>query len=304
MVRDHLDLGGWYDTASDDVKASIEAEKTALKLSKDPCRVLPLEFAGVWGHWGAEIEVAKKRFLEAKHPFYCASLGDAELALIGSGYPWKTEEINGKLRACGMSRFALGFRREFLDALRDAELLGLHQRWAPITEATALILSLSGIPMPPPNAVEVHFPYKMIADRSLFEYLAGRKVVLVGDKVVKVKALLENPAYCEAHAFLGPIEKMTVTDVFVTRPKAGSIEHSAVCGSWLDLDAATNWLKTADYDVALLGCGAMANILGHRVWKFGRSTLDVGFLFEALLGNSQRNHRPFLRDVKWIEGGL
>ncbi len=177
--------------------------------------------------------------------------------------------------------------------------MGLHQRWPPVTEATARILALSGIEIPAPNGVEVHLLYKMMVDGSLFNYLADKRVVLLGDKVTELQRLWAIPAWCQNYAVLGPLDRVKIVGAYKTRSKAPSIEAAAAGGSWLDLDPVTAWLKKVDYDIALLGCGAVANLMGKRVTDMGRSALDMGFVFEALLGNSQRTHRPFLRDIKW-----
>lgn len=299
-MKDILDIGVWYDQASNVIREQVGVASQSLKIPTNPCVVLPLEYAGKWKRWGDELEDGKKKMLAAKHPFYFASLGDAELALIGSGFPWDTATISGKLRACGFSRMSLGFRKEFIAALREADLLGLHQRWAPVTEATARVLSMSGIPIPAPNAVEVHLLYKMMGDKSLFEYLAGKRVVLVGNTVDRLLPLLANPDYCAEYApVIGPLGSMKVVDVYKTRSKATTIETAVSDGSWMDIDPLTEWLKKTEYDIALLGCGAMANLIGRRAKGFGRTTLDLGFVLEALLGNTQRTHRPILRDIQW-----
>ena len=48
-----------------------------------------------------------------------------------------------------------------------------------------------------------------------------------------------------------------------------------------------------------LGCGAIAKILASRIQKLGRTALDVGFVFDALLGNPARTERAVLKETKW-----
>lgn len=300
-MEDLLDVGVWLDQADHSIRQRVDDAAKDLKRTKNPCKVLPLDFAGNWGRWADELEAGKEAFLRAKEPFYFASLGDAEMALLASGYMYPTPELEGRLRACGFSRAFLSARKEFRDALKSATLLGLQQRWPGITEKIEVILQLCGFAMPPPNAVEVHLPYSMLADGSLFTFLAGRRVVLVGDKVAQVRDLFRNKAFLEAHQHLGPMEKTKIVDVYSTRPKAPSVEGSKTGGSWLDLEPATKWLARNDYDIAILGCGAVANFLARRIHATGRTAIDVGFVFEALLGNDQRNVRPVLRDVIWPE---
>lgn len=298
-MEDVLNLGVWYEEASPEVRGRIAAADGALKIPKNPCAVLPLEYAGAWTRWNDELAEAKRRFLEAKHPFHFASLGDAELALLGCGYPWDTREISLKLRACGFSRCSLGLRNEFRAALKGAALLGLHQRWPPMTEMTARVMSLCGFEVPVPNAVEVHLPYRMFADGSLFGYLAKKRVVLVGDKVKELNRRLHDESFIKAYSFLGPIGEMNVVGIFETRPKAPTLELAPTGGAGLDLDRASEWLKNTKFDIALLGCGAVANILGYRTVRYGKTAVDVGFVFEALMGNAQRDVRPILKEIKW-----
>lgn len=277
------------------------AAERKLKFTKDPTPLLPLEYAGKWGRWGDELEVAKQAMLAAKDPWYFTSLGDAEMTLLSSGYLYPTVELDARLRACGFSRFFLGARKEFRDSLKNSTFLGLHQHWPPITEKTERILKLCGFEVPSKNAVEVHLPYKMLIDKSLFELLKGKRVVLVGDKARELMEFMRNPAFVAAHAHLGPIGDVHVVDAFKTRQKAPSVALAPTGGSWLDLDACTAWLQRKDYDVALFACGAIANILAKRVYETGRTAFDVGFVFEALLGNEQRKVRPILKEAHWPE---
>lgn len=302
-MEDVLNLNIWYDQAPMKVRERIAGIESKLKLSKNPCAVLPLDYAGIWNRWEDELVEAKRRFMEAKHPFHFASLGDAELALLGFGFPWKTNEISNRLRACGFSRLSGGLRQEFRTALKEAALLGLHQRWPPITEITARVLILCGFEIPAPNAVEVHLPYKMFADGSLFCYLAKKRIVLVGDKVRELNRRLHDAGFIEAHSFLGPIGGLNIVGIFETRAKASTVELAPTGGAGLDVDRASEWLKKTDFDIALLGCGAVANILGYRSVQYGKTAIDVGFVFEALLGNSQRDVRPILKEIKWPKWG-
>lgn len=297
-MKDHLDLGKWADQVDRSVLDNVAVtEKDFGDPEKAP--LLPLEYAGKWGRWDDELEDAKKKLLAAKDPWYFASLGDAEMTLLSSGYLYDTRELNARLRACGFSRFFLGARKEFVKALKEATFLGLHQHWPPITIKTVRILRLCGFEMPPPNAVEVHLPYKMLMDRSLFEYLKGKRVVLVGDKAPELMTLMRTPAFVDAHEHFGPLGQVRVMGAFKTRQKAPTAETSATGGSWLDLDACTSWLKRTDYDVAIFACGAIANFLARRVYDTGRSAFDVGFVFEALVGNEQRKVRPLLKEGTW-----
>jgi hypothetical protein len=295
MGHDWLGLGTWWDEASKASQACVE--KQAVQVV--PKEVLPLPYAGVWGRWDEELEVGKQRLLSMKKPFCFTSLGDAELVLIASGYTYPPQELAGRLHACGFTRGTLSYRKAFMDALRGSELLGLHQRWKPVTDKTYKILALAGFDMPPANAVEVHLPYKMMIDKSLFEYVAGKRVVLVGDKGPAIQAKLKDAEFVKTYSELfGPLGEMEVVGNFQTKAKG--------CGggSWTDLDAATKWLMGANFDVALLACGAVATLLATRIRDSGRVALDVGFVIEALLGHSQRSVRPILRDVKWPKEGV
>lgn len=295
MGQDLLNLGTWWDQADPDRKVAVEAAAAKIVAPKEaPSAILPLPYAGTWGKFDDELEVGKQKMLSMKGPFCFTSLGDAELALIASGYTYPAKELEGRLRACGFTRATLGARQIFIDALQGSEMFGVHQRWKPVTDKMYKILALAGFEMPPPNAIEVHLPYKMMIDKSLFSYLAGKRVVLVGDKAIDLQAKWKDASFLAAYSPLfGPMGEMEVVGAFRTKMKG--LEG----GSWQDLDAATKWLQATEFDVALLACGAVAALLAARVRDVGRIALDVGFVLEALMGNKQREVRPFLREVKW-----
>ncbi len=292
MGQDFLNLGVWWDQASNESKARVEEQGAKIV----PGVVLPLPYAGIWNKWNDELEVGKQRLLSMNKPFCFTSLGDAELTLVASGYTYPTKELGRRLMACGFTSGTLAMRQIFIDALKSSELFGVHQRWKPVTDKMHKILLLTGFEMPPANAVEVHLPYKMMVDKSLFQYLAGKKVVLVGDKALALQSKWKNPSFLKSYsALFGPMGEIQVVGAFRTKAKGPE------GGSWSDFEAATKWLQNTQFDVALLACGAVATLLAARIRDSGRIALDVGFVLEALMGNKQREVRPLLREVKWPE---
>lgn len=71
-------------------------------------------------------------------------------------------------------------------------------------------------------------------------------------------------------------------------------------GATRDHKVVLRLLDGFDYDVALLSCGVAAKPLTWRIRsETGRTALDTGFVFNALLGDRERTNRPVLKDVSW-----
>ena len=240
----------------------------------------------------AQLEAGKKRFLACKEPFSLVRIGDCEIGLLGAGVVPVQHDLETQFRFAGLSRDSLPLRKDFISAVKETELLGLQQNWPEIAHKTGTLLFMLGMQVPPEHGVEVHLPYKLLVDGTLFGYLAGKKVLLIGAGARRLADCFSIKGFLDAYGFLGPIEKVKVAGVIETRSREAG-------GAWADYERVILEAGKIGYDVALLACGAAAKPLAWRLRKSGKTALDVGFVFDALMGNEERRHRPVLKDVEW-----
>lgn len=291
---DQLDWGKWIDEIPSSLRAQADQACAAVKV---PERLVPKSHGPTLD---IQLRTAKQIFLAHPGPLSFIRLGDCDITLLGSGYLYERmplpdlTTLESQLATAGLSRPGIAMRPEFVEALKTATFLGVHQNWAPVRETTAILMALSGLQVPPPNGVDFHLLYFMLADGSLIKHLAGKKVLLVGAGAEALANRWGDPDFQFRYAALGPFGESRVTDVFVTCGPGSE-------GAWVDLDAATKYSQQADFDVALLGCGAMAKVLAERIRQQGRTALDAGFIFDALLGHSQRKERAIIRNAPWPE---
>lgn len=234
-------------------------------------------------------------------PFYLARVGDCENAVLSCGYfPHTGHSLPPHaFHACGFGKNVLSaYRGELIEAFRNAHLLGVQQNWRPWTLNTVGIFHMLGLPVPHPNAVEVHLPYQMLVDGTLFGYLQGKRIVLVGALAPALAQAWVRTEFISAHLRFGPLNWVKSIQAVPLRGRdfGGGAQN--------DIDAASETLSKMNFDVALIAAAVPAKIIAYRVWKMGRVALDVGFVFDALLGMnpSERAVRPCFRDVqKWPE---
>jgi hypothetical protein len=242
----------------------------------------------------AQLDAAVAAFSAQEDPFCLVRVSDSELGLVGAGYlpPATPMDIDWYRFRGGMGDGALALREPYLEAIRNAELVGLQQNWKPITEASATLLGMLGIDLPMSNGVEVHLPYRLLVDGTLFEYLAGKRVLLIGWLAPKLAAAWRTRPFLETYGVWGPVAQTQVVGVIPTasRTEGGAAQNYA---------AVLARLAEFDFDVALLACGVAAKPLAWEIRKRGRTALDVGFVFNALLDDEQRSERPVFRDVAW-----
>lgn len=287
MSQAFLEMRTWFD--------ELPAEERAAILSLRPDigkgRLLPESHGD---GMEAQVEAGKKRFLEMKDPFCLVRVSDCEIGLIGGGHiPARApNDLPWQFRTAGFSRSAFHLRKDFIAAIREANLVGLQENWPDVRTNTAILFSMLGLPLPLPNAVEVHLIYGLLADGTLFRYLAGKKVLLVGGTAWPFYERLRRPEFLAAFSFLGPIGEMKVAGVISTRTREEG-------GAWVDYDRIMEESSKIDFDVALLSCGITAKPVAWKMWKRGRTALDVGFVMDALTGNAERYQRPILMNVKW-----
>jgi len=282
-----LDLRVWFDRLSEAERRPLEElRKRAENIGS---RVIPYDQGD---DIATQLEAGEKRFLECSEPFSLVRIGDCEIGLLGAGVIPVQHDLETQFRFAGLSRDSLSLRKDFIAAVKETELLGLQQNWPEIGHKTAMLLFMLGMQVPPPHGVEVHLPYKMLIDGLLFGFLAGRKVLLVGAGARRLADCFSLKGFLDAYGFLGPIEKMKVAGVIETRTRETG-------GAWADYERVVLEAYKIDYDIALLACGAMAKPLAWRLKKSGKTALDVGFVFDALMGNEERQRRPVLKDVVW-----
>lgn len=260
-------------------------------------RILPLDQGD---DIDSQLAFAKAKFLTQKKPFSFGRIGDCELALLGAGYlhermPLENlKTLESQLVTAGLNRASLAIRPAFLEALHRTTLLGVQQNWPPVRETTEALLRLSGFDVPPPNAVDFHLLYRLLVDGTLFSWLAGKRVLLVGLLAPDLAKLWTTDDFVRTYSRFGPVASIKIAGTCTTRGRGDQ-------GSWMDLEEATKVAQRTSFDVALLGCGAMAKILAVRIQDTGRTALDAGFIFDALMGHSQRVERTVIRDGAWPE---
>jgi hypothetical protein len=291
------DLDRWWDQLSPSEQAELRAAHPPI--DKLPKKLLQ-ESHGTF--ITEHLKTASKRFAElaaAKKPFFLARVSDCEVAALGCHYyPHYAHPYGERVfRACGYDRnFLPHYRGELIQAFRDAHILGVQENWEPWRINTIAIFLMLGFPVPHPNAVDIHLPYKMLVDGSLFSFLEGKKVLLIGGLAAELARAWGNPAFQAAYKKFGPLDRVASIQA-MPMPRRG--QRSA----YLEMDGLTLQIKEADFDVALLSVGVPAKILARRIWAMGKTALDVGFVFDALLGDNERTMRPVLKDTVWPSSG-
>lgn len=292
---DFANLPTWYPDLPDDQKRGIRDLRDRLwERKKD--RILPVSD----GHTRAsQLEHAAKRFFSVKEPFSFIRLGDGEMCMLGALYwpagppTWSGELM---LENSGCKREAFFLRKPFIEAVLRCNLLGVWERNLPGTPdlTTHALLSMLGVSLPCPRAVEINVANYLLVKGHLFSWLAGRRVLLIGSLAPRLAHLWEDPKFQAYHERFGPLNKIRI---------AGSIEMPSRKGqgAWSAYERTLSQIKRPDYDVALLGCGTTAKPLSYQITKTHRTALDVGYIFDALVGErkNKRAIRPVLNKLKW-----
>lgn len=240
-------------------------------------------------------EKGHRRFLSCPEPFCLVRIGDCEIGLLGAGYVPSGRQglLAWNFKRAGFCREALGMRSAFIEAIRHAEFLGLQEGWPVVREDTAALLAMLGMELPRPNGIEVHLIYRLLVDGTLFSRLEGRNILLVGALAPKLAAAWKNPAFLKAYERFG-VGKVKSVRALGTRPREEG-------GSWADYERILVDAKRDGFDTALLSCGVTAKPLAWEIRKTGRTALDVGFVFDALLAENvaERSQRPVLGAASW-----
>lgn len=282
-----LEARVWFDELTEADRRPIESLRK--KAENVGTRILPYNHGD---DIASQLEAGKKRFLSCKEPFSLVRIGDCEIGLLSAGCIPVKHDLGTQFQFAGLSRQSLHLRKDFISAVKEADLLGLQQNWPEICLKTGTLLFMLGMQVPPDNGVEVHLPYKLLVDGTLFGYLAGKRVLLIGAAARRLADCLGLKGFLDAYGFLGPLEKMKVAGVIETKTREAG-------GAWADYERVVKEASKVDYDVALLACGAVAKPLAWRLKESGKTALDVGFVFDVLMGNDERRLRPVLKDVAW-----
>jgi hypothetical protein len=283
----------WVDQAPEEARAEIRRLREA---SRPPdTRLIPADQGLMIAE---QHDAGRRRFLACTEPFCHVRVNDCEIGLLGAGYlpSSRLKDLEWHFKIAGYARGALKLRSTFIEAIREAELVGLQDQWTAVKEDTAALLAMLGMPLPRPNAVEIHLIYKLLVDGTLFNWLAGKTVLLVGGLASRLYIAWHRPVFQRAYGMFGPVEKIRVRRaVDVRSRKAG--------GAWAEYDRILEETKKGDYDVALLSCGVIAKPLAWEIRQSGRTALDVGFVFDALFADEvdvvERSQRPVFKDITW-----
>lgn len=289
---DELDI--WFTHLNPSQQEEIRQLK-AKKVPNPPQRILPLDHGDTMK---AQLEVGKKRFLSEKEPFSFLRIGDFELGLLGAMYFPFGNASNCFPTMMGRAGYyapeAFGLRKHFIAAVRESAIVGVLENWDTQRVETAAILAMLDCEVPLPRAVEIHLPYSLLVDGTLFSWLSDRKVLLIGSLAPKLLEAWKLSAFHKAHEHFGPSSKIKIVGAIPTSSREAG-------GAWRDFDFALRCAERTDYDVALVASGSMAKPLVHRIWKLGRTAIDVGFVFDALLREREdaRVSRPVLMNAEF-----
>lgn len=134
----------------------------------------------------------------------------------------------------------------------------------------------------------------LLTNGMLFESLAGKRVLLAGLLAPRLRDVWATPEFRSAYSAWGDTGQIRVIAAVATRPREDG-------GAVRDYKAILSEIRGHDFDVALLACGAAAKPLAWELRNVGRTALDVGLVFDALVGNPEREVRPYVRDATWPE---
>lgn len=282
---------GWYPDLPGAQKTEIDQLCSKARANMSGARLVP-ESHGP--RLTQQLQAATSLFQNASHPFCMIRMSDSELGVLGGGFlPSEVPQpISWYVGRGDYTKAVMPLRKVFFEAIRGAELLGVQQNWKPMFEASVILFRMLGIPIPLENAVEIHLPYQLLVNGSLLRSLEGKRVVLIGGLATKLAQAWSKPSFRDAYKLWGDMNKISIVDVFQTHTKRQG-------GAVQDYGPMCDRMNKVKFDVALLSCGVMAKPLAWRIRQSNRTALDVGFVFDALLGGNERIARPVFRDISW-----
>lgn len=254
-------------------------------------RVLPLAQGEFYLEQLARGCMEFQQLVESGRPFSLIRLGDSELVVLGAGltpFTGPDKPVQQLLNFGGLERGNFEIRPLLIDAVERSDLIGLHQNWDYVTAQTFVILHMLRMPVPLPRAIEVHTVYALLTNGMLFDFLQGKKVLLIGSLANELKTKLQSGGL--PYTFLKKLDSLHALQT----PPREEFPYTAY-------DQVLNAAVVMRPDVALVAFGTLAKPLCVALRDQGITAIDVGFCFDALLGNVERKERPVLRDVDWIE---
>ena len=293
-ARAFVELDTWFADLPASQQNEWLAYRDEIASATTKTRLLP-------GLHGSDIQTqlwtARREFELLRDPFLLVRVSDSELGFLGAGLlpPSAPQPIEWYAYRGGFGPDALPHRPAYIEAIRNATMVGLQQNWEPITRASSVLLRMLGFEPPLANGVEVHVNYDLLVTGRLFGHLAGKRVVFVGWLGPRLADVWRDQRFRAGYRRFGPMDRI---DVVGAVPMPSRDEGGAFTG----YDAARTALETIDFDVALLACGVAAKPLAWDIYGMGKTALDVGFVFNALLGDDERTKRPVLREVDWPDG--
>ncbi len=283
---DFAKLSEWVDR----LPAGIRAEIIALKKhSESGATGKDLLMPGHGGDMATRHRTGQKFFESRTDPFCLVRVGSTESSLLGAGifptYRWYFHRKH-------FDRDALRLRSDMVDAFMGAEIVGVHREWEQIAKDTEVAFRMLGIALPLSRGVEVHLPYRLLVNGALFRYLAGKRVLLVGGRAPELLNAWSHVDYAKGLSSFGPYDEVDVVGAVATTSRAEG-------GSHRDYPTVLQKVMSFRFDVALVACGITAKPLAWKIRQEGKSALDVGFVFDAILGHPERHKRPVFCELNW-----
>lgn len=139
--------------------------------------------------------------------------------------------------------------------------------------------------------------YEMITNGSLFNTIAGSRVLLVGFFAPIVEKLFKNPNFINHYKSMNADKIEVVGSVFCRRNQG-----------LLDIPHMLN--EIAEYkdkfDVALIGAGMVGVYINAKIKEIGKIAIDIGHPMQAFagFGELKRNHMgefDFIKNREWLQ---
>jgi len=260
---------------------SIEEEES---LMKDSLSLIPTM---------AEGEVKMRNLFESGQVFSFIRIGDSEaLYALGDLITHPTDiEISSY---CGTSQTNPIWRQLLIDTLKKTDYLGIQEAyhgrlankafWLP----TQILVNKEDLAHDKEKIFPVHILYKMFSEPYIWNYLRGKKVMLVHS----------NPEFILHHFNVIKKQERFVDlnmDLNLCFPTAIPDAQEAMKGGMPMIESIIKDVKKTGPDIVLLACGMLAKISAVRIKEeTGITSMDVGAVFDALIDNPTNLRRPFM----------
>lgn len=285
-----MEMRDWYENLSPQEKAQIDEIK---KKVGAPPRGTP------FSHGDSEqdqLRAAIGVFEKSPEPRCLVRVGDTDIALLSGGAVlFDDRPVSKYLWHSGIDHRWFRFRPEFIEMAQSAPMYGIHtkQSWCYPATATETILAMLGVQVPNERCVVIGTSYYLLTSGTLFKYIEGKRVLLVGESAPRISAAWYSPSFIEGHSHFGPLEKTRIVGALPCAPRADQKDPG-------ELDQIMEQVKKTDFDVALISAGGMGKLVAWRIWRdLKRTALDLGACFNALIGGHR--DRGIFNTVKWPE---